>query len=244
MSRAFALKPWFTFALYSEPGGQGLSLSELAETASLRILLERFDRYVGRTIADVGAELQIPPSRAKNHAARVVHTAVRAASPLDRSKFDAVGPTVRMTRIGPDMYPYEAMSFPAFRHLDLIEEEWEDSALLAQIEHMLIVPVLGPRRDTPQAECVIQRPVYWRPTAEELAVIREEWTMFRDLIAAGKAHRLPTEAQTQAIHVRPHGRDSSDRDPTPGGGSETRKSFWLNKWFVQRLLIRAGSRDT
>lgn len=241
MSRAFALKPWFTFALYSEPGGEGLSVGELAETASLRTLLRNFDRFVGRTVADVGAELGIPPSRAKNYAARVVHAAVRAASPLDTSKFEAVGPTVRMTRVGPDLFPYEAMSFPAFRHLELAEEEWEDSALLAQIEHMLIVPVFGPTRSTPQGECVIQRPVYWHPTADELAVIRREWEMFRDLIAEGKADKLPTESRTEAIHVRPHGRDARDRDPTPGGGSEIRKSFWLNKWAVQRILLRAGS---
>lgn len=240
MSRAFALKPWFTFALYSEPGGQALSVRELAETATLRTLLDRFHRYVGRTVADVGAELGIRPSRAKDYAARVVHRAVRAASPLDPSKFDVVGPTVRMTRIGPDLFPYEAMSFPAFRHLELVEEDWEDSTLLAQIEHMLIVPVFGPTRGTPQGECVIQRPVYWRPIPEELAVIRKEWTMFRDLIAAGKADRLPTESRTEAVHVRPHGRDAHDRDPTPGGGSQIRRSFWLNKWFVQHLLLRAG----
>jgi DNA mismatch repair endonuclease MutH len=238
--RAFALKPAFTFALYSEPGGEHPSTRELAESASLRTLLRRFQRYVGRTIADVGTELGIAPSRAKGYAASVVRAAVRAASPLDRATFDEIGPTVRMTRVGPDLYPYEALSFPAFRHLELIEEEWEDSTLLSQIERMLIVPVHGRTRSTPQGECVIGEPVYWTPTAEELALIEREWTMFRDLIAAGRAHQLPRESETEAIHVRPHGRDSSDRDEVPGGGTEIRKSFWLNKWFVQRVLIRAG----
>lgn len=238
--RAFALKPAFTFALYSEPGGESVSTPELAESASLGTLLRRFRRYVGRTVADVGAELGIPPSRAKNYAAAVVHTAVRAASPLDRATFDEIGPTVRMTRVGPDLYPYEALSFPAFRHLELVEEDWEDSTLLSQIERMLIVPVHGRTRSTPQGECVIGEPVYWTPTAEELATIEREWTMFRELIAAGRADTLPGESETEAIHVRPHGRDSRDRDPTPGGGSVIRKSFWLNKWWVQRLLVRAG----
>jgi DNA mismatch repair protein MutH len=78
--------------------------------------------------------------------------------------------------------------------------------------------------------------VLWRPSAEELDVIEHEWTMFRDLISSGKADELPTESQTMAIHVRPHGRVASDTDPTPGGGSVTKKSFWLNKRFVQRIL--------
>ena len=58
----------------------------------------------------------------------------------------------------------------------------------------------------------------------------------RDLIARGRADSLPTESQTTAIHVRPHGKDATDRDPTPGGGSQTRKSFWLNRRFIQSIL--------
>jgi DNA mismatch repair protein MutH len=83
---------------------------------------------------------------------------------------------------------------------------------------------------------VIGHPVFWRPSADQLTTIEREWTTFRDLIIAGKAGELPTESQTTAIHVRPHGRDATDRDPTPGGGSQTRKSFWLNKRFVQSIL--------
>lgn len=236
MSRAFALKPSFTFALYSEPGGEDLSTDELAESASLRALLRRFQSFVGRTVGDVGAELGIPPSRAKSYAASVVHAAVRAASPFDRATFDEIGPTVRMTRVGPNLLPYEALSFPAFRHLELVEEEWEDSTLLALIEHMLIIPVYGPTRCTPATECVIREPIYWRPTAEQLRVIEDEWRTFRDLIAAGRAAELPKASQTRAIHIRPHARDATDRDLTPGGSAQTKKSFWLNRGFVQNIL--------
>ncbi len=235
-SRAFALKPSFTLSLYVEPRGEPMEPNRIAESASLRELLRRFRRFVGREVGDIAAELGIPESRAKNHAATVVRRAVTAASPLSADELRLVGPTIRVPRVGPDLYPYEAVSFPAFAHMSLVDETWSDSALLACIERMLFIPILGETRRTPPEQCVVLEPVYWEPTAEQLAIIEKEWTMFRDLVAAGRADSLPKESQTRAIHVRPHGRDSRDRDPVPGGGTQVKRSFWLNKTFVSVAL--------
>ena len=38
-----------------------------------------------------------------------------------------MGLTPRMTRVDGNLMPYEALSFPAFRYLELLEEIWEDS---------------------------------------------------------------------------------------------------------------------
>jgi DNA mismatch repair endonuclease MutH len=235
-SRAFALKPSFVFGLYVEPSAH-LEAEELAENASLTEVRRGFRRFEDRAIDAVAVELGIRPSASKSYAANVVHSAAYVASPLSKTDFELSGPTVRMTRVDAAAFPYEAMSFPAFRHLDLVGETWEDSELLSLLEHMLIVPVFGIDRSTPAGECIIQKSVYWAPTAEQLQLIEREWTDFRDRIARGGAGALPTEARTRAIHVRPHGRDATDRDVTPGGGSQTRKSFWLNKRLVQEILV-------
>jgi DNA mismatch repair protein MutH len=158
---------------------------------------------------------------------------------MSATDFQLIGPTVRMTRVDAASFPYEAMSFPAFRHLDLVRETWEDSELLSLMEHMLIVPVLGVEKSTPAGECIIREPIYWAPTARQLEVIEREWTDFRDRIARHEAGALPTEKHTNAIHIRPHAKNATDRDDTPGGGSQIKKSFWLNKRFVQEILTSA-----
>jgi DNA mismatch repair protein MutH len=235
------LKPSFTYALYRDSLDSRWNNRNLAELANLDRLLRRFAPFVGRSINDVGADIGVRPSTGKGYAASVVHAAVQMASPIPKRELASTGPTTRMSRVDDELLPYEALSFPAFRHNEIITEDWQDSALLALIEHMLIVPVYGRTRQTPQGACVLQTPVYWRPTADELGEIEREWTMFRDAIASSKADRLPAESDTVAIHIRPHARDSTDRDATPGGGSQTKRSFWLNKRFVQRIL-RAASR--
>ena len=117
-------------------------------------LRRTFAQFHNRTISDVAIELGLRPSKSKSYAASVVHNAVYAASPLSKVDFKLIGPTVRMARVDRSVLPYEAMSFPAFRHLDLIQEEWEDSELLSLVEHMLIVPAFGAEKSTPAAHCM------------------------------------------------------------------------------------------
>jgi DNA mismatch repair protein MutH len=237
--RAFALKQRFVLALFTESLHREPDDSTLVELATLSRLREAYRRYVGKTVDEVAAILGKQPNANKNYGANIARQAVLSVSAIDTREFKLVGPTIRSPRIGADLFPYEAISFPAFRHNELIDENWEDSALLADVENMLLAPRIGKSRATPQGDCRLGELLFWRPSEEQLAAIQKEWVMFRDLIAAKQASALPAASRTTAIHVRPHGRDSADRDMTPGGGDETKKSFWLNKEMVQRILTEA-----
>jgi hypothetical protein len=48
--------------------------------------------------------------------------------------------------------------------------------------------------------------------------------------------QLSKESDTQIIHMRPHGKDSSDRDIDSKGNSIVKQCFWINKLFIQKLL--------
>jgi len=233
--RAWALKQAFVLGVYEQSRSSAPDYGLLTELAQLTHLLGGLRSYRGRAIDDVADELKVRRSRAKDYAARVVH---RLAGSMEPEAAQASGtyPAIRAPRTSPEGEPYEAVSFPAFRHMDLADETWDDSELLGNLEHLLFIPVVGAQRDTPQGSCRVGPPVYWRPTADQLAGIAQEWQAFHDLISAGNADKLPSARQTRYIHVRPHGRNAADRDATPGGGSETKKSFWLNKPFIAEIL--------
>ena len=160
---------------------------------------------------------------------------VRLIEPRRAEKSSAF-PALRSPRVSPFGDPYEAVSFPAFRNLELVEEEWEDSLLLAQLEHLLFAPVIGERRETRQGACRLAQPVYWRASAEQLAAIEVEWTRVRNQIRRGEARKLPVSSKTRYIHVRPHGKDATDTDALPDGTRQVKKSFWLNKTLVAEIL--------
>lgn len=241
--RAFALRPSFTKSLYDASLSRG-PIESLIDNLGLPDvkrfedeILRRFERYVGRTLGEVGDALDVSRSTGKGYIGAVLRRAFGAQSPRAKIReFEEMGITVKTTRVSPDGTPYESMSFPAFRYLEVIKETWEESTLFTQLDGLLLVPCLGAMKSTPHTDCVIQSPVLWRPDATELGILRREWEMFRDAIEAGKADRLPSAASTEMIHVRPHARDSSDTDIAPVVGPVVKKSFWLNRGFVARLI--------
>jgi DNA mismatch repair endonuclease MutH len=242
--RAWALKPSFTLQLFraiTAPKPAISLLEDFGLDAARQIetrLLDRFSHFVGRTVKDVGAELGVPPSDAKSYAAAVVRRIFGAKGfRAEIVEFEEMGLTPRIARVRDDLMPYEALSFPAFRYYPLLEETWEDSDLLARVEYMLFIPVHGRMKSTPQKDCTLGVPVFWRPSAEELDLIRREWEIFRLEIREGRADHLTPASETLAIHVRPHSRDARDTDDAPVIGPVVKKSFWLNRPLIQHVLL-------
>lgn len=240
-SRAFALKPAFTSELFHGGADDDESLIDNLNLKRVDTfetqLLRRFAQHIGRPVGEIGNGLGVPPSDAKNYAATVVRRTLGAKNGRARiAEFEETGLTLRMTRVDDGLLPYEALSFPAFRYRELLEEEWADSDLLRRVEYMLLVPVHGRTKTTPQAECRLGRPVFWRPSAADLETIRTEWELYRIEIERGLGNQLTGASETVAIHVRPHGRDSRDTDDAPVVGPVVKKSFWLNRTFVRSIL--------
>jgi DNA mismatch repair endonuclease MutH len=242
-SRAWALKPSFTWRLYqaiTKPPPVESLLEELGLSVSEQFearLIERFAPYVGRTVDDVAEELGVPPSSSKSYAASVARRIFGAKGFRTKIlEFEEMGLTPRITRVRDDLMPYEATSFPAFRYHALLEEEWDDSDLLAHIEYMLFLPVEGRTKETPQGGCTFGLPIFWRPTTAQLDLIRREWELFRIEIERGLAKRLTPASEAIAIHVRPHARSARDTDDAPVVGPVVKKSFWLNRAFVRGIL--------
>lgn len=246
-SRAWALKPSFTWSVYqaiSVPKPAVSLLEDIGLDAARDLearLLDRFSPFIDRTVDEVASGLGMTPSDSKSYAAAVVRRVFGARSFRTKIvEFEEMGLTPRTPRVRDDLMPYEHVSFPAFSYHELLDETWEDSTLLAQIEYMLFVPVHGTVKGTPQGDCTFGRPVFWRPSVDQLDLIRREWELYRIEITRGEATTLTPASETVAIHVRPHGRDSRDTREAPGTGQVVKKSFWLNRSFVREILRGAA----
>ena len=241
--RAFALKPAFTLELYREvqKSRSARTLLQVSNVSDFEsVLVQRFSPFVGRSVDDVGEQLGAKKSGAKSYAAAVARLIFGAKSfKTEIKQFAEMGLTPRTTRVNATLFPYEATSFPAFSYMGLLEEVWEDSDLLAQVEYMLFLPIVGNRKETPQGKCVFGSPRFWRPSAADIELMRREWEVFRLEIRQGRAKNLTPASDTTALHVRPHARNALDTDAAPRVGQVTKKSFWLNKDFVAQI-VRGG----
>ncbi len=247
-SRAWSLKPKLTWTIYQSTQGESLDdalLSDLraAQPAdAIEQLLGRLTSLVGRTAREIGESHGVEASaKSKQAAVDVVRRAIGIPGRRLPLALDSLGVELKFFPVAPDASPRESMSFPAFDHRELADEEWEDSDLLARVQNMVLVPFLRESKDQALLDQRLCRPIHWSPDREVLRVMRVEWERYRDRVAAGRADDLPHESETQCIHVRTKGRDSRDRVEAPGGLVVTRKAFWLNREFLREIVLSSHS---
>lgn len=217
------------------------SRDKVFEGQVLDFLWEFKAKKLRRVATDLG--MPAPSDRvAKQFGYQVVARAIDSGPPpismLDLDRRGASLKTVRATRSG---VPYESTSFPAFEHTSLVRERWETATLRRQVSYLLLVLLIGREKGTPLPDCEFGDAFFWTPTDVDRERIRGDWAEYRRRIEVGRASDLPKESETQAIHVRPHSRDALDLDETPSGGGVPRKSFWLNRTFVEELISRHRS---
>jgi DNA mismatch repair protein MutH len=227
--------------IYSSIVDPARLLRQVRATAEFeRRQLQLLRTVEGESVRSLAAQLGVTQLGAKNAPATVLRKLLGLPSkglPEDRSWS---GLEVKTVPVTPDGWPHEHTSFPAFRHLEVADQEWEDSDLLARVSRILFIPLGRTDRRTPALDAVVGRSFFWSPSREELSGMRHEWEMFRDEIAAGRADRLPTARSTRYVHVRPKDVKARPSDPAPGGLTLTRKCFWLNRGFVATIIRRSA----
>lgn len=242
--RVWALKPSLTTWLYEQERGSSKPVVSLRSALKLAPaesfedeVLRRLKAYEGRTLAEVARRVGVSLSNAKSGAAILVR---RAIGVLDDKasirEFKERGIQIKVVPLSPAGRPYEAMSFPKFKHMEVWKEEWEESDLLQHLARLLFVPLIRAERATPKEKQTWGHAFFWSPSADQLNGIECEWRDFCRRIRDGEANNLPGASTTRYIHVRPHARDGSDTEQAPRVGQAVKKCFWLNQDFIARVV--------
>jgi DNA mismatch repair protein MutH len=136
--------------------------------------------------------------------------------------------------------PWEAMSFPKFSLVDLIEEEWdgENEAVFKSMisQGFIFIPVIKEKerylengktkgRFKNWTTWKIGKSVYWSANDNELSIIKNEWEKAKSVVENGvkinkvkhglgirNENNLLKSSETEIIHIRPHANNSSDID--------------------------------
>jgi len=195
------------------------------------------ERHVGKRIGVIGDALSVPGKTSKSYAARVIRRALGATKVDARLReFEEFGIEIKIVPLPREGRPWEAMSFPAFKYAELVEETWDVADLRERLQRLLIVPAYAEDRDVPQVDRVLGSPFFWTPSDDEWQTVQREWAMFQREIRNGRARSLTLPSATQCVHVRPHARDSRDTDLAPVVGPVVKKSFWLNQDYVGDVI--------
>lgn len=263
LKRAFSLKSSFTNQRWIElsTNAKYESIIETLNISNLdsleQAVLEKINSLQGKSILELSKLFDVVVGRSKSRIASVMKKIIGFKSIRSKIKeFEQLGIEIKMINVRKqDNRPLEAISFPAMKLQEFVNEEWEESTFLPMISNILFIPIYKEHKDIKDLDKLcLGKAFFWTPSNEEINIIGKEWLTYQEEVKESKCKvtkvpnkskrgyievsKLSKESTTQIIHMRPHGRDSNDRDEDGLGNSIVKQSFWLNTKFVQQLIIR------
>jgi DNA mismatch repair protein MutH len=236
-ARAFSFKPSYMNKLIGERAssvkslGVGLNLSFQEATAI------RFYPFVGMSIEEISVLLD-HHKKSLNHKGFHRELALRILAhgkdlPPELTKAGIEMKTVRIQQNG---RPREAMSFPGFKFLDIVNEEWEKSSFFERLERKFLFVVFQTGPDGIER---LLKVAYWNMPYEDRLEAMRVWEETKRRVALD-ATDLPKSSESLVAHVRPKGRNGNDVIPTPQGGMHLRQCFWLNAGYLEQVIGGTG----
>lgn len=261
LKRAFSLKQSFTNQRWNELNKKikyesivdSLKINDFTQFEN--IILDSLNKYKDKSIRYLSDEFNLDiSSKSKNQIATIIKKTIGFKSVKSNIKeFEQLGIMVKTIKVRKSSnYPFEAVSFQTMKLKEFVTEEWEDSTFKEYINKILFIPVYSEKKDATLEEKYLGKSFFWSPSIEQESIIKNEWEQYKSEVLNGQCKidkvkmnskkgfkevsELSKESQTKVIHMRPHGRDSYDRDEDVFGNSIAKQCFWLNKIFIQSLL--------
>jgi len=124
------------------------------------------------------------------------------------------------------------MSFPGFKFLEIVNEEWEDSSFFEIIEKKFLSVVFSPAESGDEIfHTALRRNMRYSDRLEAQRV----WEDTKRRVAID-ATDLPGMTESSVAHVRPKGKDGNGKIPTSRGGFHLRQASCLNSLYLHHVL--------
>lgn len=250
MQRAYSLKTsYMTYLLNEYIYGNKKSESiikypsKLQEESFEEIVVKGITPFFGWTVEELCSHFNIV-SQSKNLneviLSRILGLTGRISNTSEFKKANIVPKTIR---IRCDGHIVESMSFPAFKFIDLVNQEWEESDLyetFTQTKFMFII-----FRERTDKTLVLDKVMFWNMPQSDLDEVRAVWEKTKQVIKDGvvikvekgrNTNNFPKSTDNRVAHVRPHAKDSYDCYPLPDGRLMTKQCFWLNNIYIKKQI--------
>lgn len=207
-------------------------------------IIKKVSEFYGKTQLELKSILNVD-SNAKSLneilLAKMLNVTGRIAYTEEFQKAGIIPKTIRVERNGSIR---ESMSFPTFDFIKLSRERvWEESELynyLAPTKFMFVI-----FRQREDLQYVFEKVKFWNMPNSDLDQVRLVWEKTVQTIrngvqlvptSRGVSNNLPKKGDNPVAHVRPHGKDGSDKLPLPDGRMMTKQCFWLNNTYIQKQI--------
>lgn len=235
-ARAFSLKPSYVNRIIEGHTTEANVLDAAVAVGIEEATRSKFKPYMGRTVDEISTMLDFH-KQSKNDKGFYRSLTMRILGGAKRTvpELEKAGVELKTIRVNKDWMPAEAMSFPTFRYMDIIDEEWEDSSFFGKIEQKFLFVIF---REDEHGDLRLEKVNYWNMPYLDREEAHRVWTETKRRVAID-ASNLPKSSESRVAHVRPKARDAQDTLPTPQGTMLVKKCFWLNRGYIGDVIRTA-----
>jgi DNA mismatch repair protein MutH len=233
MARAFSLKPRYLNKIL-EGRDANLGVLDVARNSGIEEATRvKFAPYLGKTVSELSNLVNFHQGGKgfyRGLTMRMLGVVGKKVPELEKA-----GIEVKTIRVNKNWKSYESMSFPGFKYMEIVNEDWEDSNFFQKIEQRFLFVIF---REGEDGELRLEKILYWNMPYRDREEARRVWEMTKACVAID-ASVLPKSKDSRVAHVRPKGKNSRDTLPTPQGTNLVKKCFWLNSSYLNEIVQNA-----
>ncbi|WP_459500512.1 Sau3AI family type II restriction endonuclease [Bacillus sp. C1] len=262
MQRAFSLKPSYMTALVrryiqNEELISFTNANELKNKSLEEILTSKFAPYIGLTDKEIAEKLSVDykPS-SKSFVPWLVSSLLGIkGTRLDNiEEFAKANIQFKTIRLEPTGKPEQSMSFENIDFNQWTNEAWEESEIRDRFYQTKFLFVIfefkQTKKENPNRELYLKGIKLWNmPTPTIENEIRQLWEEVNKVIKEGiqiqykkrgnkmvETNNLPKSKFNGVAHIRPKGKDGSDKVTLPDGQQITKQCYWLNNTYIADIV--------
>jgi DNA mismatch repair protein MutH len=206
-------------------------------------LLHRAQCIAGLTLSQLANQLQEPVPEKLHHAkgwiGQLLEKVLGAtAGSLPEPDFQQLGIELKTLPVNRNGQPQESTyvcTVPLQNNHDL---DWQQSWVRNKLKRVLWVPIESDK-NLPVTERHIGQAVLWSPTAEQEAVLKQDWEELMDLVCTGQLGSISAKQGTY-LQIRPKAANASslvNTEDEEGIASLTLpRGFYLRTAFTGKIL--------
>jgi DNA mismatch repair protein MutH len=255
--RAYSLKQGYVnhiiATIANEPSGvYGKLIPSVAiakEQTIEEIVVSKFKPYYNKSIQQI---LDLTKTKintnAKSFYANLTKIILGIELDKEIEEFEKAEITVKTVRLKENDLPKEDISFPTFKFMDLVNEEWDESDFKNILEHKFLFVFYQFEGD----KIVLRKVKFWNMPYSDIQEAEKVWAKTKTIVSKGNIVKevkngirytnFPNKKFNSVSHVRPHATNASDTYPLPTKDKVTKSKvytkhcFWLNSTYVRNNI--------
>jgi DNA mismatch repair protein MutH len=255
--RAFALKQGYLNHIIGKLSKiNGVSYGKIIESTVSNLnfeelVISKFEKFYNINSDEIGEQLGINLNKkAKSYYASLTKKILGLEVDEEIEEFEKADVIVKTVRLKENYLPKEDLSFPAFKYTEIINQEWDDSALKEILDHKFLFIFFQIKGD----KIFLKRAKFWNMSASDKSKVELVWNMTKQIVEDGnivkqlsdkgiRRTNFPSKKFSSIAHVRPHAKNANDTFPLPfldkltRLNSYTKHCFWLNGIYIKDVIF-------